>query len=156
MKHIKRSSDEWGTPQWLYDKLNEEFHFLIDLCATHANSKALWHFKDYLNNKICKTNDVPARPWSVFMNPPYSNPYPFVKKAFDDSKNGRMAATVCLIKCDPSTKTWGVFWDYNKHQPKPGVEIRYLPKRLKFERDGVPGDSAPFPSVIVIMRHINA
>lgn len=151
---MSKASDEWQTPQWLYNELNEEFRFLIDLCATHKNSKAFWHYKDYLNNKICKTNDVPARAWSVFMNPPYSNPYPFVKKAFDDAKNGRMRTTVCLIKCDPSTKTWGVFWDYEKHQPKPDVEIRYLPKRLKFEKDGVAGDSAPFPSAIIIFRGV--
>ena len=150
---MSTASDEYETPKWLYEELNEEFHFLVDLCATHSNKKALWYFKDYLNNEICKTNDVPARAWSVFMNPPYSNPLPFVKKAWDE-RNGGMLATVCLIKCDPSTKTWGVFWDYEKHQPKPGVEIRYLPKRLKFEREGVAGDSAPFPSAIIIFRGV--
>jgi hypothetical protein len=32
-------SDEWETPQDLFDKLNEEFHFTLDPCATHENHK---------------------------------------------------------------------------------------------------------------------
>lgn len=30
------SSDEYGTPQWLFDALNAEFGFSLDPCCTHA------------------------------------------------------------------------------------------------------------------------
>ena len=30
---------EWETPQRFFDSLNEEFHFGIDVCATHENAK---------------------------------------------------------------------------------------------------------------------
>ena len=155
MTHIDKPSDLWETPRWLMDELRKEFRFFIDLCATRDNKKAILYAIDYLKDEYTSTNQVPAHPIECFMNPPYSNPLPFVKKAFGDIQKGKFKAIVCLLKCDTSTKTWAVFWDYEKHHPKPGVEIRYLPKRLKFERGGVAGQSAPFPSVIVIMRNQN-
>ena len=33
------SSDEWSTPQELFDELNAEFHFDLDPCATQDNAK---------------------------------------------------------------------------------------------------------------------
>lgn len=33
------ASDEWPTPEWLFDKLNQEFHFDLDPCATPENAK---------------------------------------------------------------------------------------------------------------------
>lgn len=33
------NSDEWETPQNLYNKLNEEFNFTLDPCATDSNHK---------------------------------------------------------------------------------------------------------------------
>lgn len=32
-------SDEWETPQELYDELNKEFHFTLDPCANEQNHK---------------------------------------------------------------------------------------------------------------------
>lgn len=32
-------SDEWETPQDLFDKLNETYHFDLDVCATEQNAK---------------------------------------------------------------------------------------------------------------------
>lgn len=32
-------SDEWATPQYLFDELDKEFHFDIDACATDENHK---------------------------------------------------------------------------------------------------------------------
>lgn len=36
---FKSGSDEWETPQWVFDSLNAEFHFNLDVCATSANRK---------------------------------------------------------------------------------------------------------------------
>ena len=33
------ASNEWATPQVLFDELNEEFHFTLDPCATKENAK---------------------------------------------------------------------------------------------------------------------
>ena len=32
-------TSEWETPQWLFDELNKEFHFELDVCATKENTK---------------------------------------------------------------------------------------------------------------------
>lgn len=32
-------SDEYSTPQWLFDMLNAEFHFTLDPSATEFNTK---------------------------------------------------------------------------------------------------------------------
>ena len=36
---FSRESDEWGTPQDVYDSLDAEFHFTLDPCATAENHK---------------------------------------------------------------------------------------------------------------------
>ncbi len=101
------------------------------------------------------------------------NPQPFIQKAWEDSRHCKM---VCLVKCDPSTRWWATFWDYgsncscvgiprfltcnkcNKDNifrgPKPGCEVRFFPKRIKFDPPkGFEGkvSSPSFPSALVIM-----
>lgn len=162
-----KESDLWETPQWLFDELNEEFNFEIDLCANKDNHKCNMYFNNYLVKDMSTGSLLGFN--IAFMNPPYSNPLPFINKAYEDSKYCKI---VMLIKCDTSTKAWGVFWNYRKDMwwalkpgtkdkfitnsnpigPKPGVEVRFLPKRLKFERGGIPSKNcANFPSAIVIM-----
>ena len=168
-------SDKWQTPQWLFNELNLEFNFDIDLCATADNTKCDRFYFDYFSNKIHNkgdhTGDATGYWWSLeghnnplschklncaFMNPPYSNPKPFIEKAWEDSKYCKI---VCLVKCDPSTKWWATFWEYgvecpciqfgveandpdiclgcnNKGRyngPKPGCEVRFFPKRIQFD-----------------------
>jgi site-specific DNA-methyltransferase (adenine-specific) len=36
---LSRQSDEWETPQKVFDELNDEFCFTLDPCATEANHK---------------------------------------------------------------------------------------------------------------------
>ncbi len=175
---MSKESDCWETPLWLFNELNNEFHFNIDLCASLDNHKCSTWFSDYFAHDLSLYS---CRDASCFMNPPYSNPLPFVKKAYEDSKYCRI---VCLLKCDTSTKTWDVFWNYggncpycdnnsydtagyednnycerchgthNYHGPKPHIEVRFLPKRVKFvPPKGYEGkvSSCAFPSCIVIM-----
>ena len=33
------NTDMWTTPRWLFDKLDEEFHFTVDVCAVAENAK---------------------------------------------------------------------------------------------------------------------
>ena len=156
---MDKESDCWETPQDLFDELNNEFQFEIDLCASKENKKARFYGDYFKLNPLYELVTIssteeytkshpPKKVGACFMNPPYSNPLPFLTKAWEDSK---LCCIVALIKADTSTKTFGVFWDYEKNKPKPGCEVRFLPKRLKFERDGVPSKNcANFPSVIVI------
>jgi site-specific DNA-methyltransferase (adenine-specific) len=123
-------SDNWATPQGLYDALNAEFHFNDDPCPMlHDNSEL------FLGGL--------AREWgtSTFINPPYSSPGPFCEKAYQESLKGK--TIVGLLRGDTSTK-WFHRWVLNKAQ-----EIRFIEGRVCFN-----GKPAPFPSIIVIWRKV--
>jgi phage N-6-adenine-methyltransferase len=117
------SNDNWRTPAHIYDMLDKEFNFNDDPCPIGGN-------------------DGLERDWgsSTFFNPPYSKPYEWVKKAYLESKKGKVV--VGLLRGDTSTR-WFHDWVYNK------AELRFIKGRLKFNECGKP---APFPSIIAIWR----
>lgn len=41
---MSSTTDEWPTPRYVYDKLDEEFGFELDVCATDDNHKADRYF----------------------------------------------------------------------------------------------------------------
>lgn len=134
--HYSSKSNEWETPQALFNELNAEFHFTLDPCSTHENAKCEKHFtieEDGLRQDW--SNDI------VFMNPPYGNEQKlWIKKAYEESLKG--ATVVCLIPARTDTITWHTYI-FNK------AEIRFLKGRVKF---GDGKNSAPFPSAIVIYK----
>jgi len=127
-------SDEWSTPQNLYDELNKEFGFTLDPCASDKNHKCEKYFT-IEDNGLCEdwTGEV------VFCNPPYSKIKDWVEKAYIES-NG--CVVVLLIPSRTDTKYFHEYI-YNKY----GVEIRFIKGRLKFSDSK---NSAPFPSMIVV------
>jgi hypothetical protein len=71
-----------------------------------------------------------------------------VEKAASEARDG--ATVVMLLPSRTDTKYWHRFiWDAEKHQPRPGVEVRFIKGRLKF---GNSQNSAPFPSVVIVFR----
>lgn len=130
------NSDEWATPQWLFDELNNEFNFDLDPCASDENHKTpIYYTKD---------NSGLSQKWGgcrVFCNPPYSQISKWVEKAFEEGHKPN-TLVVLLIPSRTDTK---YFHDYILHR----AEIRYIKGRLKF---GNQKNSAPFPSMIVIFR----
>ena len=52
---FSRQSDEWATPQDVFDMLDAEFHFDLDPCATDENHKCERYFT--------KENDGKAQKW---------------------------------------------------------------------------------------------
>ena len=131
-------SDEWETPQEFFDKLDEEFHFDIDLAATSENSKCKHREGHY-------SNAFSSKKYSCFMywcNPPYSKCKEFVKFVSDENIN-------CVMLLPSRTDTrWFHEYIYNK----PNVEIRFIKGRLKFSGAKF---NAPFPSMLVIFKHTN-
>ena len=63
--HFSSGSNSWETPQGLFDKLKEEFHFELDVCATAENAKC----KKYYSPE----EDGLKQEWRgiCWMNPPY-------------------------------------------------------------------------------------
>ena len=130
------NSDEYSTPDALFESLNEEFDFTLDPCATHENHKCLTYYTSAENG--LNQNWGGER---VFCNPPYSKIAEWVRKCYEESlKAGTLV--VMLIPARTDTK---YFHDYILH----GSEIRFIKGRIKF---GSEKNSAPFPSMIVIFR----
>jgi hypothetical protein len=70
-----KNSDNWKTPDELYQVLDKEFHFVFDPCPLNHNIN-IW---DGLKISWEDSN---------FINPPYSRKLKeaFIKKAFTESK----------------------------------------------------------------------
>ena len=130
------STDEWATPQWLFDSLNEEFGFTLDPCALPNNAKCEKYFTPQDNGLL--------QDWGgeiVFCNPPYGKAIAnWVRKCSEESKKPN-TTTVMLIPARTDTR---YFHDYIYRKAK---EIRFIKGRLKF---GGAKTNAPFPSMIVI------
>jgi phage N-6-adenine-methyltransferase len=129
--------DDWETPQWLFDELNKEFDFDLDVCATRENKKCRNFYAKELNGLKQSWQGV------CWMNPPYGREIgKWIKKAYEESLKG--STVVCLLPARTDTK-W--FHDYILGK----AEVRFLKGRLKF---GGSKNSAPFPSMVVVFRGV--
>ena len=101
--------DDWATPNYIYNPLNEEFNFDFDPCPLFADF-------DGLTMEWGKSN---------FVNPPYSRKLKeaFIRKALEESKKGK----VCVMLLPVSTSTQ-IFHEIIY----PNAEIRFVKKRVKF------------------------
>ncbi len=136
---VSSKSNEWATPQKLFDYLNNIFHFTLDPCATSINAKCRKFYT--------QEDDGLSKEWKqeiVFMNPPYGG---FTKqwliKAVHEVKE-HYALVVCLIVSSTDRSYWHEVID------KEASEIWFLRGRIKFS--GVKS-TAPFASAIIIFKH---
>lgn len=126
-------TDLWETPQELFDELNYEFHFTLDVCALPENAKCSVYYTPQQNGL--------SKPWNgvIWCNPPYGKGVgEWVRKALSASVGG--ATVVMLLPARTDTR-WFHEYIYGK------AEIRFIKGRLKF---GGSKNSAPFPSMIVV------
>lgn len=132
---FSHKSDEWETPQKIFDELNEEFHFNLDPCATDDNHKCDVYYT--------KKDDGLVQNWggaSVFCNPPYSDISRWVEKCFYEGCKDN-TTVVMLIPSRTDTK---YFHNYIYMRS----EVRFIKGRVRFSGK----DNAPFPSMVVIFR----
>jgi hypothetical protein len=74
----------------------------------------------------------------AFVNPPYSNPRPWVQRAIKEAKGG--TTVVMLLKHDSSTKWY-------QDLVEAGARFLMIGGRLNYRT----GKSAPFPSVLAVL-----
>tara|TARA_R100000306_G_C4255724_1_gene82715 strand:- start:54 stop:488 length:435 start_codon:yes stop_codon:yes gene_type:complete len=131
-------TDQWSTPNELFNTLNKEFQFTLDPCATKENAKCKKYYTKKENGLI--------QDWSneiVFMNPPYGREIKhWIQKAYEESLKG--AIVVCLVPARTDTIYWHNYCLKGK--------VRFIKGRLKF---GNSKNSAPFPSAIVVFTQKN-
>ena len=125
--------DAWETPQYFFDKYNEQFHFDLDAASTDDNAKCKNHFT--------VSDDGLSQNWGgcrVWLNPPYGREIGrWVQKEWEESQKPE-TLVVCLLPARTDT-AW--FHDYCTKG-----KITFIRGRLKF---GNSKNSAPFPSMVV-------
>lgn len=131
---------DWCTPKQLFDRLDQEFHFVLDAAATAQNAKCSLFFTP--------ETDGLSQSWdcggAVFCNPPYGRDIgKWVKKAYEESIGGE--ETIVLLI--PARTDTAYFHDYVYGK----AEIRFLRGRIKFTDEyGNESGTAPFPSMLVV------
>jgi len=130
--HYSSKTTVWSTPTTVFEALDCEFHFTLDVCASAENAKCERYYT--------VNDDGLQQVWSgvCWMNPPYGRVIGrWMKKAYESSLKG--VTVVCLVPARTDTSWW---WDYALKG-----EIRFIRGRLRF---GPAKYGAPFPSAIVI------
>ena len=125
-------TDLWETPQDLFNKLDEIYHFETDVCALPENAKCKRFFTPEIDGLKQEWTGV------CWCNPPYGRQIgKWVEKAVKS-----FATVVMLLPARTDTK-WFHDWCL------PYGKIEFLRGRLKF---GGCDNSAPFPSMIVVFE----
>ncbi len=124
------SRDGWETPQWLFDKLNNQYGFEFDCCANKRNNKCLIYCNDFHKART----KITLVSW---MNPPFSKASIMFKQFFKFVKRG-----VAIYRCDNmETKIW-------QEKIFPNASWVFIPnKRIAYE--GQDGKGARFPSALI-------
>lgn len=111
--------DTYRTPRYVFNWLEHRFAwFHFDGCANKSNSLCeRWigigseFAEDFLTENL---SDKLSEHWNIksfriFVNPPYSNPMPFVQRATELMKAGHLV--VMLLPADKSTKWYKIIQD---------------------------------------------
>lgn len=130
---LSSNSDEWATPQQLFEVLDEYYHFELDPCATKENTKCAKFFTKADNGLIQDWGGVRA-----FCNPPYSNIAAWTERCIGEQ-------CVLLIPARTDTRYW-----HNYIFPN-ATAIAFIKGRLKF---GDAKNCAPFPSALILFNLI--
>lgn len=133
------TSNNYETPQGLFEQLNNIYKFDLDAAATHENTKC----KKWLGPGGLVEDSLTVN-WedfgkSIWLNPPYDSKLQdrFVQKAYETSLKG--ATVVLLLPSRTDTKRF-------HNWILPFGKIEWVKGRLKFNNVK---DPAPFPSMIV-------
>ena len=112
------NNQEYATPWDLFNKLNDEFNFTLDVCANKINHKCEKYYTEEQNSLLMEWHGV------CWMNPPYKDMKKWVIKAYNESRKND-TTVVCLIPARTNTNWW--------HEYCMKGEIKFIKGRPKFE-----------------------
>ena len=88
---FSHKSDNWITPQWLYDRLDLIYKFTLDPASDGLNNKCSKFYTPQDNGL-----DQSWKNETVYINPPYSNCYGWVKKAYLEARDNNVTSVLLL------------------------------------------------------------
>lgn len=111
--------DDYGTPVPLYEALDTEFHFTLDVCADAQNAKC--------DQFLTKEMDALSIDWwgRVFMNPPFSQLNKFLVKMIKELLAGHIEIGVALVAARSDTEAMFLASSY-------AGETRFLKGRVSY------------------------
>lgn len=125
------------TPQVLFDNINNEFNFTLDVAASQNNYKCSKFFTENENGL--------NQSWegeTTWCNPPYGRETKkWLEKGYSESRKDNLDK-VFLVASRTDTK-----WFFNAAMK--AASIYFIKGRLKFEGTD---SSAPFPSAIIVFN----
>lgn len=131
------ASEEWATPQELFDKLNEEFCFTLDPCATQQNHKCEQYFT--------KEQDGLKMDWGgalrVLQSAIRSEPERVGKKVL----HGRTERRDGRCHADPGADRYAVFSRLHTAQIRSALHPWAAEIRERGKRRAVPVDDCYIP-----------
>lgn len=143
------ASDNWPTPQPLFDELAAEFGFVLDPCADRLNHKTpAWFGLDHPRRN---RRDGLAADWArevrsidpmgaVWVNPPYGRGISaWMAKAAATARDG--ITVVCLVPARTDT-AW-----FHDHVIDEDALVQFVRGRVKF---GTAKHGAPFASLVIV------
>lgn len=141
--------NERYTPRALFEPLDKEFSFTLDVCATAESAKCERFFT--------KAEDGLVQPWNgedetVWCNPPFDNIEAWVKKAWAE----KTCNVVMLVPAWTDRKWWHKHVEPFRDCNECGLQTRFLPGRVRFGFPGNPEghgqESPPFWCALLIWR----
>lgn len=130
---------DWATPRQLFEMLDREFHFTLDVCATAETAVC----GECFTTGALERHWVPVKDGAVWCNPPYGRKIgDWVEKAYRESRG---YGTIVMLLPARTDTSW--YHDYCLKG-----EIRFLRGRLSFDDKPHRQGRCPFPSMIVIFR----
>lgn len=109
--------DLWQTPKEIFNKLNKEFRFTMDVAASDENKLCKIYYGEK-SNALCNYWD--AVNWC---NPPYSSITPWVEKSIKEHVRGK--TIVMLVPADTSVKWFKLAYESCN-------EVRFISGRISF------------------------
>lgn len=138
------SSDHWATPVHIVRELEDEFgRFDLDPCCRPETAKAPTFYTP--------EDDGLSKPWfgNVFLNPPYSAPAPWLRRALREMEGGGVDLVIALLPVRTDTR-W--FHELVNHRS----QLRFIRGRVKWIGwQGTPIPNPKDPSMLAIYRRFD-
>lgn len=156
-----QDDDDRETPASVFDPLEAEFAFTIDVASSHRNAKCLRHCTVegmFLGSVLLRTEHGLTANWDgerVWCNPPFSEPRAWIECAWDS----RADVVVMILPNNRDEQRW---WQelIEPYRDRVGsiLTTRNLPRRRGFisrvNGEPVVGKSPPFGLVVCIWSRV--
>lgn len=134
--------DDRGTPPELFDPINAVHRFTMDVAAAPHNAKCSTYYTQADNGLV--------QPWagSVWCNPPYSDLYAWVEKAWAEWDTDVPSTIVMLLPANRPEQKWWQEWVEPYRDNGGPLSVRFLAGRPRFIMPGqtevLPNQRPPF------------